>query len=397
VSTSAEEPRASDFDAHDDEAWQNDPARLIIVDDELPLMQALCDTLALEGYVVRGFGSPREALLALRPGEFDLLITDLMMPDLDGIALGRAAREIDPQLATIVMTGHGTIDTAVRALQQGALDYVLKPFKLDAIRLAIARAVDVQRLKRAHAALQASERRKSQDLALAVKDLESFSYSISHDLQAPLRAIQSFAQIIEDDHCAGLDAEGLRIFGIIRGQAQSMSRLIVGLLEFSRAASNTQRLATETIDMTLLADAAAVELRAVYSGPSPVIDIGELPAATGDATVLRQVWVNLIGNALKYSAKRPEPRVIVRGCTEGNEAIYSVQDNGAGFDMRYADKLFGVFQRLHSDSQFSGTGVGLAIVQRVVTRHGGRVWAEGKPDSGACFYFSLPRASHVDS
>jgi two-component system, sensor histidine kinase and response regulator len=396
VSMSVEGSSAPEFDARDDAHKQNDPPRLIIVDDELPLMQALCDTLALEGYVVRGFGSPREALLVLRPGEFDLLITDLMMPDLDGIALGHAARKIDPQLATIVMTGHGTIDTAVRALQEGALDYVLKPFKLDAIRLAIARAVDVQRLKRAHAALQASERRKSQDLELAVKDLESFSYSVSHDLQAPLRAIQSFAQIIEDDYAARLDAEGLRLFGIIRGQAQSMSRLIVGLLEFSRAASNTQRLATEMIDMTLLADAAASEVRAVYRAPPPLIDIGELPAATGDATVLRQVWVNLIGNALKYSAKRPEPRVIVRGRIEGDEAIYSVEDNGAGFDMRYADKLFGVFQRLHNDSQFSGTGVGLAIVQRVVTRHGGRVWAEATPDSGACFSFSLPFAARSD-
>jgi hypothetical protein len=396
VSKCVEGSFAPDLDADDEAARQNDPARLIVVDDELPLMQALCDTLALEGYVVRGFGSPREALQALRPGEFDLLITDLMMPDLDGIALGHAARSIDPQLATIVMTGHGTIDTAVRALQEGALDYVLKPFKLDAIRLAILRAVDVQRLKRAHAALQASERRKSEDLARAVKDLESFSYSISHDLQAPLRAIQSFAQIIEDEHSATLDSEGLRLFGIIRAQAQSMGRLIVGLLEFSRAASNTQRLATETIDMTLLADAAAFEVRAVYRGPSPLIDIGELPAASGDATVLRQVWVNLIGNALKYSAKRPAPRVIVRGRIEGDEAIYSVEDNGAGFDMRYADKLFGVFQRLHNESQFSGTGVGLAIVERIVTRHGGRVWAEGTPDLGACFYFSLPVAACSD-
>jgi two-component system, sensor histidine kinase and response regulator len=378
------------------EVGQHGPARLIIVDDERPLMEALCETLALEGYIVRGFGSPREALLGLRPGEFDLLITDLMMPDLDGIALGHAARQIDPQLAAIVMTGHGTIDTAVRALQEGALDYVLKPFKLDAIRLAITRAVGVQRLKRAHAALQASERRQSQELALAFKDLESFSYSVSHDLRAPLRAIQSFAQILEDEHSAGLGEEGRRLFGIIRGRAQSMDRLIVGLLEFSRAASSTQRLATETIDMTLLADAVAFEVRATYRDPSPVIDIAELPAASGDGTVLRQVWVNLIGNALKYSAKRPEPQVTVRGRIEGNEAIYSVADNGAGFDMRYADKLFGVFQRLHSESQFSGTGVGLAIVQRIIARHGGRVWAEGTPDLGACFYFSLPRAAVSD-
>jgi light-regulated signal transduction histidine kinase (bacteriophytochrome) len=142
--------------------------------------------------------------------------------------------------------------------------------------------------------------------------------------------------------------------------------------------------------MPMLASASAAEVKAVYTGPEARIDIEDLPTVAGDATVIRQVWCNLIGNALKYSAKRSEPRIRISGRIEDREAIYQVEDNGAGFDMRYADKLFGVFQRLHRTEDFPGTGVGLAIVHRIVARHGGRIWAQGAPDAGASFQFALP-------
>jgi light-regulated signal transduction histidine kinase (bacteriophytochrome) len=145
--------------------------------------------------------------------------------------------------------------------------------------------------------------------------------------------------------------------------------------------------------MTALAGSAAAEVVAAYTGPKAHIEIAELPAAAGDATVVRQVWCNLIGNALKYSAKRPEPRIKISGRIEEREAVYQVEDNGAGFDMRYADRLFGVFQRLHRTEDFSGTGVGLAIVHRIIARHGGRIWAQGALDAGACFQFALPIAA----
>jgi light-regulated signal transduction histidine kinase (bacteriophytochrome) len=168
-----------------------------------------------------------------------------------------------------------------------------------------------------------------------------------------------------------------------------MDQLIVGLLEFSQAGRRPiQRVA---LDMTALARAAAAEVLAGYSGPAAELSIAELPACAGDVTVIRQVWCNLIGNALKYSAKRVQPRIEVSGHADGSELCYQVRDNGAGFDMRYAEKLFGVFQRLHGETEFAGTGVGLAIVQRIIARHGGRIWAESKPDQGACFTFSLPR------
>ena len=145
--------------------------------------------------------------------------------------------------------------------------------------------------------------------------------------------------------------------------------------------------------MTALAQLAATEALAAYTGTTPKIEIGALPVVAGDVTVLRQVWCNLIGNALKYSSKRPQPEVTVSGRVADKEAIYQVKDNGAGFDMRYASKLFGVFQRLHSAQEFAGTGVGLAIVQRIVQRHGGRISATGAPDAGACFEFALPLAA----
>jgi len=361
---------------------------LLIVDDEAAQMRALCDTLALEGYTTRGFSSAREALAAVKPGEFDLLLTDLMMPEMDGIALSNAVRERDPSIAVILMTGHGTIDTAVRAMKEGALDYILKPFKLNVILPVIGRALGVQRLRREVAELQERERLRSEELAAAYRDLESFSYSISHDLRAPLRTIDGFAKMLEEDFAEPLGEEGRRRLDIIRGGSQKMDRLIVGLLEFSQA--GRRPLDLSLIDMTLMANSAAAEVMALYTGPPPRIDIGDLPPAPADGTVIRQVWCNLIGNALKYSAKRADPQIKVSGRVEGREAIYQVEDNGAGFDMAYADKLFGVFQRLHKAQDFAGTGVGLAIVHRIVTRHGGRIWAHGERDVGARFYFTLP-------
>jgi two-component system sensor histidine kinase/response regulator len=364
---------------------------LLIVDDETAQMRALCDTLALEGYTTRGYNSAKAALATVRPGEVDLLLTDLMMPEMDGIALSNAVREIDPTVAVILMTGHGTIDTAVRAIRDGALDYILKPFKLNVILPVIARAMHVRRLRREVTELQEREKQRSEELAVAYRDLEAFSYSISHDLRAPLRSINGFAKILEENFAEVLGEEGRRHLGIIQNSSLNMDQLIVGLLEFSRTGRDPLDL--DLIDMSLMADAASKEALALYSGPTPRIEISELPSAQADARVIRQVWANLIGNALKYSAKRSEPQIKITGRTEGREAIYQVEDNGAGFDMAYADKLFGVFQRLHKAEDYSGTGVGLAIVHRIVTRHGGRIWAQGKPDVGACFQFSLPWAA----
>lgn len=365
--------------------------RLLIVDDESAQLRALCETLSSEGYTVRGFESPRAALDVLKRGAYDLLLTDLMMPEMDGIELIAAVRDIDRELGSIVMTGHGTIDTAVGAMRGGALDYILKPFRLNVILAVVARALDLQRLRRENAALLERERRQAEELATAYQDLESFTYSISHDLRAPLVFVRGFAEKLEREFGPQLGERGRQMTRLISDGSNSMDEMIVGLLAFSRA--GRQPLHREPVDMAVLARDALDEALALYEGPEPAVDLGPLPRAAADPGVMRHVWSNLISNALKYSARRAHPEIHIAGRVQGGEAVYTVQDNGVGFDADQAERIFGVFKRLHNDEDFPGTGVGLAIAQRIVSRHGGRIWAQGSPDAGARIEFSLPTAA----
>jgi PAS domain S-box-containing protein len=241
---------------------------------------------------------------------------------------------------------------------------------------------DMTERKRIERELEMLNRR----LEAANKELESFSYSVSHDLRAPLRAVDGYALMLEEEYAGRLDEEGRRLLAVVREEAARMGQLIDDLLAFSR----TGRKAMESapVDMKALAAEAVAELSREH--PAAAVEISDLPRATGDRALLKQVWANLVGNALKYSSKNPAPRVQIGGARNGAEVEFWVRDNGAGFDPRYAGKLFGVFQRLHRADEFPGTGVGLAIVGRVVARHGGRVWAEGKPKEGARFCFALP-------
>jgi signal transduction histidine kinase len=230
--------------------------------------------------------------------------------------------------------------------------------------------------------------RANAGLASANRELESFSYSVSHDLRSPLRAIDGYSQMLEEDYGKHLDDTGRRYIRTVRGGSQRMAALIDDLLTFSRL--SRQSLNRQTVDMTALARRAAAEVLDGRPDPKPAVRIDELPPVPGDPALLRQVWTNLISNAVKYSSKAPTPQVEVRATREGDLVRYEIQDNGVGFDMRYADKLFGVFQRLHSLEEYPGTGVGLAIVQRIVNRHQGAVMAQGERGKGATFGFTLP-------
>jgi light-regulated signal transduction histidine kinase (bacteriophytochrome) len=213
---------------------------------------------------------------------------------------------------------------------------------------------------------------------------------VSHDLRSPLRAIDGFSLMLLEDYGAQLDAEAHRYLTTIRAGTQRMGQLIDDLLAFSRI--GRQPLKDMPVDMEKLAhDAAAFAVRE-GSGTAPRIVVSSLPAARGDPSLLQQVWQNLIGNAVKYSSKVSTPLVEVTARQEGDEVVYSVRDNGAGFDMQFAHKLFGVFQRLHGQDEFPGTGVGLAIVHRIITRHSGRIWAESVSGHGATFQFAVRRA-----
>ncbi|HEY2273968.1 MAG TPA: response regulator [Steroidobacteraceae bacterium] len=531
-------------------------ARLLIVDDEVAQMRALCDTLEQEGYRTHGFTSGREALTALREQSFDLLLTDLMMPEIDGITLLRACREVDRDLACIVMTGHGTVPTAVAALKEGAHDYVLKPFKVNSILTALGRALGMRRLQLeniqlresvsiyelaraitqgltreeiiertlaaaarqsdvaaayvlvadpeggsvrlagsagpgaatleraplspdelgrwvalavadleapagpgepralfahpfdarigvalpiiaggklfavlgfsstravrgmsrgqlkaldvlartaatalATAALVAELRRlndeleqrvhdRTRDLEAANQDLESFSYSVSHDLREPLRVIEGFCEMFRAEFEASVPEPGRKILERVWTGARRMTQLINDLLHFSR--SGRQPLKAQQVPLRELVLEIVARLREPLGERPLIVEVADLPDCFADRALLEQVLINLLSNAFKFSAGRNPARVEVGALRQGEAVVYYVRDNGVGFDVRHAGKLFGVFQRLHMQEAFEGTGIGLSIVHRIITRHGGRVWADSRPDEGTTLYFSLP-------
>ena len=230
---------------------------------------------------------------------------------------------------------------------------------------------------------------RTAQLETANKELESFSYSVSHDLRTPLRAIDGFSHILLEDHAGKLDDEGKRLLKVVRNNTHRMGQLIDDILQFSR--TGRIEINYSNIDMEKLAREVFEELQSLVPvGAKLQFQVEHIPEARGDRAMMRQVFVNLLSNAIKFSSIREMPAIRVGGFIEREEAVYYVKDNGVGFDMRYADQLFGVFQRLHSVNEFEGTGIGLAIVKRIVTRHGGRVWAESKVNDGATFYFSIP-------
>jgi PAS domain S-box-containing protein len=226
------------------------------------------------------------------------------------------------------------------------------------------------------------------DLEMANKELEAFSYSVSHDLRAPLRAIDGFSKILLADHYNHVNAEGQRLLHVVSENAQRMGRLIDDLLKFSR--TGRKEMTISRIKMTELFTSICAELIPAYPEQRIEMNFSDLPDASGDLSLLKLVVNNLLSNAIKFSGKRDISIIEIGSYSTDNELVYFVKDNGTGFDMRFSSKLFGVFQRLHSMEDFSGTGVGLALVKRIVDRHGGRIWAESELDKGAVFYFSLP-------
>jgi PAS domain S-box-containing protein len=230
---------------------------------------------------------------------------------------------------------------------------------------------------------------RTAQLHTANQELESFSYSVSHDLRAPLRAINGYTRILMEDYAETLDAEGQRVCQVIIGETQRMGNLIDDLLSFSRL--SRKEIQPAQVDMKSLALSVFGELTSEPARERIDFKIGKLPLANGDPALLHQVWINLLSNAIKFTSKRERAVIEVGSKRSEEQVVYYVRDNGAGFDIQYVDKMFGVFQRLHSEDEFEGTGVGLAIVQRIVQRHGGRVWAEGEVNKGATLYFSLPR------
>jgi light-regulated signal transduction histidine kinase (bacteriophytochrome) len=249
------------------------------------------------------------------------------------------------------------------------------------------RLLALEEIERLNTELEQRVQQRTGQLQAVNQELEAFTYSVSHDLRAPLRGMSGFARVLEEDYGDRLDEDGRRYLEIIKSNAAQMGQLIDDLLSLSRL--GRQPLRATTLSMESLVQE-AFRQAAADAPDSPIeLSVEPLPNCRGDANLVRQVLINLLSNAVKFSRNAAAPRVEVGSKRENGEVAYFVRDNGAGFDMRYAGKLFGVFQRLHGPDEFAGTGVGLAIVKRIIDRHGGRVWAEGEVGKGATFYFTL--------
>ena len=286
------------------------------------------------------------------------------------------------------MTGEGTIATAVEAMKSGALDYILKPFKLSVILPVLARALAVRGCGPKTPILEQRVRERTAELEAANKEFEAFSYSVSHDLRAPLRHIAGFSEILTKQYATQIPEDARELLDMIGSSTAHMGRLIEDLLRLARL--GRQPLSRRPVDVGALVREVLNDLQKDNSGQPVEIRIGELPECDGDYALLKQVFINLLSNAFKFTRGR-EPAVIEAGFEQQpGERVYFVRDNGAGFNMRNAEKLFGVFQRMHRADQFEGTGVGLSIVQRIIHRHGGRIWAESAEGRGTTFFFTLP-------
>jgi signal transduction histidine kinase len=377
--------------------------RLLVVDDDPAQMRALCTTLEVEGYPCTGFISPRQALAAFDPDEFDLVLTDLTMPDMNGIEFLRALRERDPTVIGIVMTGQGSIDTAVAAMRAGALDYILKPFTLRMIVPVLDRAYTVRTLRRENVELRQTEElvrnlnvtleqcvhERTEQLVDANHELDAFTHSVSHDLRAPLRAIDGFGRLLAD-HCGTmLDEQGHKYLDRVLQSIERMERLVDDLMRLSRISQ--AQLNRTRIDLSVLAQEILDGLAAGEPERAVSTYVAKNMNCDADAGLMRIALENLLSNAWKFTAKTSDARIEV-GCEDES---FFVRDNGAGFDSTRAGELFSPFRRFHTASEFSGTGVGLSIVQRIVRRHGGRISAQAVPGRGATFSFTLPRNEHI--
>ena len=376
-------------------------ARLLIVDDEQAQMKAMCSTLEPEGYVAQGFTSAKQALQAMREDRFDVVITDLTMPEMDGIEFLKAAREIDSRMIGIVMTGHGTIDTAVAAMKAGAFDYILKPFTLRLIRPVLERAlafrnlmnenVELRRteevIRNLNASLERCVEERTRQLTDANKELEAFAHSISHDLRAPLRAVNNFTHLLMDECQDQLNERAQRYIERVLGGVQRMESLIEDLMRLSRV--NGADLRRTEIDVSHMVASIVSELRAREPGRRIHTAIRDGLSVDADPQLLRIALENLIDNAWKFTRNADEAQIEFG---EADTGTFYVRDNGAGFNTSYAKDLFVPFRRLHTAAEFPGSGIGLSIVQRIIRRHGGQISAESSPGHGATFYFSIPKA-----
>jgi signal transduction histidine kinase len=332
------------------------------------------------------------ALLRLRAGGIDAVLLDLSLPDSHGWDTFDKVKAEAPSVPIIILTGLCDEALALKMVQGGAQDFVAK-IELNggvlprAIRYAIERERSEQQIRRFNEELEERVRARTAELEASNQELEAFSSSVSHDLRGPLHLIDGFSTILEETHGQLLDPEGKKCLERIHKNVQQMAGIIESLLNLSRLGRRQLKMQPTRLDETIALVLA--DLKAEIHNRQIEWKVGNLPLVECDQGLIKQVLINLIGNSVKYTRSRDVAAIEIGQTTVDGELVIFVRDNGAGFDMQYADKLFVAFQRLHRQEDFEGTGVGLATVRRIVQRHGGRIWAEAKVDKGATFYFTL--------
>ena len=384
------------------------PKKVLAVDDSETYLQQLAEALRGDGYEVVLARSGEEALELLAVDPVDCVLLDMIMPGIGGRETCRRLKSVPAMrdIPIIILTAVEDRAAMLDGLASGADDYIAKSSDFDLVRARLQAQIrrkqfeDENRTIREELMrkeLEASEARAArttaemraalvEELELKNEELESFSYSVAHDLRAPLRSIDGFSQALLEDYADKLNEEGRTYLGYVRESAQQMAQLIDDLLTLSRVTrAEFQR---EAIDLGDIARRVAHRLREAEPGRRVQVIVPETLPAQGDGRLMAVVFENLLGNAWKFTGKTDDARIEI-GVEPGAPPVNFVRDNGAGFDMAYAAKLFGVFQRLHSASEFEGTGIGLATVQRVIRRHGGRIWAQGAVGQGATFFFTL--------
>lgn len=383
-----------------------DRVNILLVDDQPANLVALEAMLQGLGQNLIKAESGREALKWLLTHEFAVILLDVKMPEMDGFETATLIRERDKSRHTPILfltAADKSSDHAVRGYAVGAVDYLVKPVVPEFVRSKVAVFVELAKksellrrqtqllLESEQAALELAETRAElvRDLEHKNRELESFSYAVSHDLQAPLRRIDSFSRAVLESQGEQLDQSGRRYLERVREASQHMAQLIDDVLYLSRVTRADLR--EQDVDLSALTTMILSRLQ--ESEPARKVDIKVRPGVVvgGDGQLLRIALENLLENAWKFTNKQPGARIEFGVTQVSGEPTYFVRDNGAGFDMTYADRLFGPFQRLHPQNEFAGSGIGLATVQRIIHRHGGQVWAEGLVGQGATFQFTLGR------